>query len=104
MNYAEKINQLYSLGAFRWTEHVLERMAKRNINREDVKLVVGNGEVIGQYPDDYPYPSCLILGFSDTNPIHVVCGVSDDELWMITAYYPDEGEWLDDNKTRRENV
>ena len=23
-----------------------------------------NGEIIEQYPDDYPYPSCLILGVS----------------------------------------
>jgi hypothetical protein len=104
MNHVEKISHLCSLGAFRWTDHILDRITKRNISREEVKFVVESGEIIEDYPDDYPYPSCLVLGFSDDNPIHVVCGVSDDELWMITAYYPDEDEWLDDNKTRRENV
>ena len=74
------------------------------ISRDEVKDVIESGEIIENYPDDYPYPSCLILGYSDNNPIHVVCGVSDSELWMITAYHPDEDEWFDDNKTRRENV
>ena len=104
MYHVDKISHLCSLDAFRWTEHILDRMAKRNISREDVKLVVGSGEIIEDYPDDYPFPSCLMLGFLDNNPIHVVCGIGNDELWMITAYYPDESEWLDDNKTRRENV
>ena len=31
-----------------------------------------SGEVISEYPDDVPFPSCLILGFVGTRPIHVV--------------------------------
>ena len=35
--------------------------------------------------------------------IHVVCGANEEELWIITAYYPDDIKWKSDFKTRREN-
>jgi hypothetical protein len=57
------------------------------------------GEIIEEYPDDYPYPSCLILGAN--TPLHVVCGISELELHIITAYVPDSAKWNDDLKTRR---
>lgn len=33
-------------------------------------------------------------------PLHVVCGIGDDKLWIITAYRPDETMW-DSSFTRR---
>jgi len=64
-----------------------------------------NGVIVEQYPDDYPYPSCLILGqANDGSWLHVVCGIGDDELWMITAYHPSLQEWNDDLMTRREHL
>jgi hypothetical protein len=79
------------------------RLLKRGINTEDVESAVMNGEIIEQYPNDYPYPSCLVLGLNvSKQPIHVVCGVSSAEVWFITAYYPHTDEWSDDFKTRKE--
>jgi hypothetical protein len=76
---------------------------KRNITIEDVENVLMSGEIIEEYPDDYPYPSCLILGCSpENNHVHVVCGISDTELHLITAYYPNPVKWLEDFKTRKE--
>ena len=64
-----------------------------------------SGEVIEDYPDDYPYPSCLISGVGEhNNYIHVVCGMSETELYLITAYYPNPAEWSEDCKVRKENV
>ena len=68
----------------------------------DVKKAISNGKIIEYYYDDYPYPSCLILGYSIKNKtLHIVCGVSSDCVHMITAYYPDSEKWEDDMKTRR---
>lgn len=51
----------------------------------------------------YPYPSCLILGYNINNKIlHIVCGISEDTVHMITAYYPNTDKWEEDMKTRRE--
>lgn len=94
-----KANQL------RWTNHVLLRLLQRNISTDDVVYALMNGEIIEQYPEDCPYPSCLVLGITiESNCIHVVCGASDIELWLITAYYPNPDEWTDDFKTRKGKV
>lgn len=86
--------RLCNTGSIRWTEHVLKRLMQRGISRSDVIYAIQTGEIIAQYPDDYPFPSCLILGFSIAGQtLHVVCGRGIDEIWMITAYYPNPDEW-----------
>ena len=71
--------------------------------QKDVLNALLNGEIIEEYKDDYPYPSCLVFGMTiDNKVIHVVCGVNEIEVWIITAYYPDNIKWEDDLKTRKE--
>ena len=90
-------------GKIYWTEHCLNRMNQRNILISDVKKAINNGRIIEYYYDDYPYPSCLITGKSKNNKIiHVVCGMNNNLVYMITAYYPDCEKWEEDMKTRRE--
>ena len=91
--------------SLRWTNHIIARLLQRGISIEDVENALLNGEIIEEYPDDYPYPSSLVLGMSKTGRhLHVVCGVSEIELWLITSYYPDIEEWECDFKTRKENM
>ena len=86
-----------------WTKHCLNRLNQRNIQISDVKIAINNGKIIEYYYDAYPYPSCLILGYDiDNKIIHIVCGMSEDKVHMITAYYPDANRWEDDMRTRRE--
>jgi hypothetical protein len=67
-----------------------------------VENALMNGEIIEQYPTDYPFPSCLVLGYTKAGkPLHVVCGSSGVELWLITAYFPSPSEWTEDFKQRR---
>lgn len=85
-----------------WTGHVLKRLIQRGISQADVIQTIQSGEIIEQYPDDYPYPSCLLLGLTVAGePLHVVCGRGENEIWMITAYHPDPEEWEPDLKTRK---
>lgn len=77
-------------------------MQQREIKIKDIINCLSNGKIIEYYKDDYPHPSCLVLGSSDEDKyIHVVCALEKTTLWMITAYYPAESEWLDDLRTRR---
>lgn len=88
--------------AVRWTVHVLQRLLQRGISQADVIHAVQSGEIIEQYPDDYPYPSCLLLGADAAgDALHVCCGRGPDELWVITAYHPDTKVWESDLKSRR---
>lgn len=99
----EVIKQFVNNRKIRWTNHILIRLLQRNINQVDVEQALLNGEIIEEYEDDYPYPSCLVYGISLKNKIlHVVCAPSETELWIITAYYPDNVEWENDMKTRKE--
>lgn len=88
-----------------WTEHVEKRMMQRGISRNDVKRCIMNGEIIENYPDDYPYPSCLIFGQIEGDKIlHVVVSISDGVpkiLNVITAYFPNDRKFEADMKTRR---
>ncbi len=86
-----------------WTNHILLRIMQRGISLADVSHVLQTGEIIEMYPTDYPYPSCLVLGYMENHAcIHVVCGVGPRDLHLVTAYRPDPERWDDDGKTRKE--
>lgn len=103
MIHIEELRKMCDNTSIQWTDHIAKRMMKRGISRSQVKQAIQTGEIFEQYPDDYPYPSCLLLGWDENGtPIHVVCGLGPDAVWMVTAYYPDPEEWEADLKTRRE--
>ena len=85
------------------TQHSRRRMAERGVALADVMSAIGNGEIIEQYPDDFPFPSCLILGKAkDSRQLHVVASVNENLIYLITAYYPDAERWEADMKTRKD--
>lgn len=90
----KRIKLLCQSDRLRWTIHIISRLIQRNISIADVKSAILHGKIIEEYPHDYPYPSCLILGITLQNEyLHIVCGVANDELWLITAYRPSTTEW-----------
>jgi hypothetical protein len=101
----EDIVRLCGQQSLRWTKHILERLFLRNISTNDVIAALTSGEVIEQYPNDYPYPSCLVLGLTPAGKVlHIVCGSTGVELWLITAYFPNPSEWSEDFKVRQEEA
>ena len=98
------IKQLIKNGKIRWTNHVMIRLLQRNITQSDIENAILNGEIIEEYENDYPYPSCLVYGINLYNKVlHIVCGSNGEELWIITAYYLDNIEWENNLKTRKES-
>lgn len=98
----KKIQGLIEQGKIKWTVHGLARMQERNIRIADVKNCINTGEIIEEYLDDYPYPSCLVFGYSVNHAIlHTVVGMDESCVYVITSYYPDTIKFEDDLKTRR---
>ena len=98
----KEIQALYNANLIVLAQHFLDRIVKRNISFADVKSVLVVGEIIEQYPDDYPHPSALLLGSAeDKKPLHVVVGVGGGLAWLITAYHPDARKWENDHRTRK---
>ena len=83
--------------------HAIRQMFNRGLKQRDVHDVIRQGEVIINYPDDTPYPSCLILGFVRGGPVHVVFAFDEQQKTgiVVTAYVPDAKIWTDNFKTRR---
>ena len=84
-----------------WTQHCLQRMQERDISRLDVKNGIATGEIIEDYPDDYPNPSCLIFGYNVNGHIlHIVAGCDNINIYIITAYYPDTKKFENDKNKK----
>ena len=56
----EELKKYNSAENYIVTQHFRKRMYERNILLSDVMRAVDNGEIIEEYPEDYPFPSCLI--------------------------------------------
>jgi len=99
----EQIRELCrNLDNVEFSGHALLRFSERKIMLNDILRAIKNGEMIEQYPNDYPSPSCLVLGLSaNDTPLHVVCGIGSNKLWIITAYFPALDTWECDFKTRK---
>ena len=83
--------------------HAIVHVTARSISADDVRHVIKTGLTIEDYPTDYPYPSRLVLGWSDLRPIHVVAAdrPGADETIVITAHEPDAAQWEAGYRTRR---
>jgi hypothetical protein len=68
---------------------------------------VFRGEIIEQYSDDKPYPSCLVYGTTFAgDPVHSVWGgYNEDNKWavLITVYRPDPERWVEWRTRRSKN-
>ena len=78
-------------------------MFQRGISRDDVESVIRKGEVIENYPEDFPYPSRLMLGWKGKRPIHLVVAENraKKERVIVTAYEPARDHWEAGFKKRR---
>ena len=84
--------------------HAQERLRQRGIKQRDIKSCIMSGEIIEQYPEDFPFPSCLIFGYSICGSIlHVVASDEGTAGRIITAYFPNEEKFEEDLKTRKEH-
>lgn len=75
-------------------KHAIQRMFERAISTMEVARILNHGKCIINYPDDTPFPSRLVLGWSSERPIHVVAADSpENETIIITVYEPDPALW-----------
>ena len=85
------------------SRHAREEAENDNLKLEQIFSSVLRGEIIKNYPEDRPYPSCLIYGETQQQePIHSVWAYNQDNGWavLITVYRPDPQQWIN-WRTRR---
>ena len=90
-----------------WSYHSNLRLDERGLTREITLASMEKCEIIEEYKDDYPLPSCLCLGHDKkNNPLHCVIGIDkdNDNIRIITAYYPDPSLWENEFRKRRKQI
>ncbi len=99
----ESITESIRTSNYLVTRHTKEEMTADNLTLGDILISVEGGKIIEGYPDDFPFPSCLILGKNDKGePIHTVWGydVERQLAILITTCRPDPERWIDFEKRR----
>ncbi|MDI6740332.1 MAG: DUF4258 domain-containing protein [Candidatus Edwardsbacteria bacterium] len=89
----------------RITDNADEEAKADCLTYDEIFFAVNHGEIIERYPQDKPYPSCLILGFTFAGlPVHSVWAYNPANGWavLVTVYWPNPDLWIN-WKTRRKN-
>lgn len=88
----------------RVTDHADEEADADNLKLDKIYFSVVHGEIIEDYPNDKPFPSCLILGYTmEDEPVHSVRAYNEQKQWavLITVYRPDPNLWIDWRERRK---
>jgi hypothetical protein len=93
----------FSFESYLIKDHAAMRMIYRNIKREELEELLGDAEVVENYPLDFPFPSKLILKMINNRPLHAVVAFSEVDKTgiIVTLYEPDLIHFEPDFKTRR---
>jgi hypothetical protein len=103
----ERIVNCFKLERYLYSAHAREEMEFEELGEitdDEVFEAVLNGKIIEDYPEDKPYPSCLIYGkTSDERPVHIVCAYAEDvnRVIIVTVYQPRSDQWIDLERRRK---
>jgi hypothetical protein len=103
----EKIANCFKLERYLYSQHAREEMEVEElggIRDEEVFEAVLKGKIIENYPEDKPYPSCLVYGkTSDERPLHIVCAYAEDvnRVIIVTVYQPRSDQWIDFERRKK---
>lgn len=100
----EDLVRAISGGRVRISDHADEEATNDGLSYDEIVVSVMRGEVIEDYPEDRPYPSCLIYGENERGePIHSVWGYNEEKgaAVLITVYRPDPRRWIEWRRRRQ---
>ncbi len=97
------IRDCIARGRVLWTYHVNMRLSGRFIRREAIFGAQDTYALVEEYPKEKSLPIYLVIGRYGQEAFHVLFAVdvAGDNVRVVTAYRPDQGEWGPDQKTRR---
>ena len=96
MEITDILNAVQS-GRIRITDHADEEAQNDMVSYDEILSSVLTGMIIEDYPDDKPYPSCLISGNTFKGaPVHSVWAYNKETRWtvLVTVYRPDPTIWV----------
>ncbi|MCH8291458.1 DUF4258 domain-containing protein [Candidatus Poribacteria bacterium] len=98
----EQIQGQVKKGQWRITTHAAVEATKDGVSPKDVKQIILTGKIIESYPDRERHLIYGMLSDMSNLPVHVVVDYSnDDQIVAVTAYVPDDKEWIASQKRKR---
>jgi len=89
----------------RISDHAYDEASNDGLNFDEIFNSALGGEIIEAYPEDRPYPSCLVYGQTPRgDAVHSVWAYHAQQRWavLVTVYRPDPAGWIDWRERRSE--
>lgn len=87
-----------------WSLHAVKKLRVESLRKKEIEDSLNNCIIIEDYRmEGRPLPGCLALGFTGSDPVHVVIAIDRafDGIFIITVYKPSLKRWKNDWKTRK---
>jgi hypothetical protein len=83
--------------------HAHQERQDEQITIEEIEKNLLVGDILERYTNDPRGESCLVVGKILGKALHIVCGMREDRLLIVTVYRPKKPTWID-YKTRAKEV
>lgn len=97
------LKQVIITSGYRVSNHPDEQALEDDLKISEICYSVKNGEVIEEYADDFPFPSCLVYGCcSNNSPVHRVWAYNENNASavLMTVYRLSPEKWIDFKQRR----
>ncbi len=85
------------------SSHAHQERQEEQITMQEIEKTLLEGDIIEKYSNDPRGESCLLAGMASDEPLHIVCGMRENKLLIITVYRPKPPIWID-YKTRAKEI
>lgn len=85
-------------GRYYISEHVMRSITAQQVSIPEIEMTAGEGVVLERHFHSLRNTSCLILGYSDRMPVHIVCAENEPggDAIILFAYSPSPPVWKDE--------
>jgi hypothetical protein len=87
-----------------WSLHAVKKLRIEGLRKVQVEQALRDCVIIEDYKTEgRPLPDCLVLGFSNDEPLHLVIAIDEDydRILIVTVYKPDAERWNNGWKKRK---
>lgn len=91
----EKIKEKVRIDQYFYTDHADTERRIESLTFAQIETAILDARILEQYVDTGRGESCLLVGFAETIPIHIVCGWRGESVAIVTVYIPRAPHFLD---------
>jgi len=87
-----------------WSFHAVKKLRIEGLRKSPIEDALKDCVLVEDYPImGRPLPDCLVLGFINEDPLHVVVALDEDfdRIFIITVYKPSLERWEDGWRKRK---